>query len=76
MDTATMARKRTTGTAKASKPAAAKGMTTRALRMSTEYADWMERFAAKERVSVSALIDRALASHAAREGFQLPPERK
>lgn len=50
-------------------------MVTRALKMRREYADWLERFASMERVSLAALFDRALASHAARAGFEAPPER-
>jgi hypothetical protein len=50
-------------------------MVTRALKMRREYADWLERFAAMERVSLAALLDRALASHALRQGFQVPPDR-
>ena len=50
-------------------------MTTRALKMRQEYADWMERFARNERVTLASLIDRALASHAARQGYESPPER-
>src|SRR4051794_28517345 len=50
-------------------------MTTRALKMRQEYADWMERFASHERVTLASLIDRALASHAERAGFDEPPSR-
>jgi hypothetical protein len=50
-------------------------MVTRALKMRQEYADWLERFAARERVNLASLIDRALASHAREAGFETPPER-
>jgi hypothetical protein len=50
-------------------------MVTRALKMRQEYADWLEKFAATERVSLASLFDRALASHADREGFEAPPRR-
>ena len=50
-------------------------MVTRAFRMRQEYADWVERFAAKERVSLSSLLDRALSAHAYQTGFTDPPER-
>jgi hypothetical protein len=50
-------------------------MTTRALKMRREYADWLERFASFERVTLAALIDRALSSHAQHTGFEQPPQR-
>ena len=50
-------------------------MVTRALRMRQEYADWLERFGAKERVNLASLFDRALASHAEKAGFEAPPQR-
>jgi hypothetical protein len=50
-------------------------MVTRALKMRQEYADWLERFATKERVNLASLIDRALSSHAQQVGFEVPPER-
>jgi hypothetical protein len=63
----------------AKKPASKKPnpneMVTRALRMRQEYADWLDRFAAKERVNLASLFDRALATHAAHAGFEPPPER-
>jgi hypothetical protein len=62
------------GSAKARKPNP-DDMVTRALRMRQEYADWLDRFAAVERVSLAALFDRALASHATRTGFEPPPGR-
>jgi len=49
--------------------------TTKAFRMSTEYADWVERFANSERISVASLLDRALAEHAKNLGFEVPPDR-
>jgi hypothetical protein len=65
--------------AKAKKPAKGKPdpdqMVVRALKMRQEYADWLDRFASKERVSLAALFDRALASHATQMGFEAPPER-
>jgi hypothetical protein len=50
-------------------------MVTRALKMRQEYADWLEGFAAKERVNLASLIDRALVTHAERAGFRAPPDR-
>lgn len=50
-------------------------MVTRALKMRQEYADWLDRFASKERVSLAALFDRALSTHAERAGFEAAPER-
>jgi hypothetical protein len=50
-------------------------MVTRALRMRQEYADWLERFAKKERVSLASLFDRALSTHAEQVGFEAPPAR-
>jgi hypothetical protein len=68
------------GRAMAKKPASVRKpgpdeMVTRALRMRQEYADWLDRFASKERVNLASLIDRALATHAERAGFQAPPDR-
>ena len=70
MGVATMAKK-TAGKAKPNPDE----MVTRALKMRQEYADWLDRFAAKERTSLAALFDRALATHAERAGFDTPPER-
>jgi hypothetical protein len=50
-------------------------MVTRAIRMRQEYADWLDRFASKERTSLAALFDRALSTHAEQAGFEAPPER-
>jgi hypothetical protein len=50
-------------------------LVTRALKMTQEYADWLDKFASMERTSLAALFDRALASHAQRENFQQPPAR-
>ena len=49
--------------------------TTKAFRMSGAYAEWIERFANSERVSVASLLDRALAEHAKVLGFEVPPDR-
>jgi hypothetical protein len=59
----------------AKKKPGADEMVTRAIRMRQEYADWLERFAMKERVTLAALFDRALVTHAQECGFQDPPER-
>ena len=66
--------------AKAKKPAGkAKAnpdlMVPRTLKVRQEYAGWLDRFAARERVTLASLFDRALASHAREVGFELPPER-
>jgi len=45
------------------------------IKMRQEYADWLDRFATMERVSLASLFDRALSTHAARTGFEAPPER-
>jgi hypothetical protein len=45
-------------------------MTTRALRMRQEYADWVDELARFDRSSVSALIDRALAHYGKAIGFE------
>ena len=50
-------------------------MVTRAIRMRQEYADWLDQFATKERVTLASLFDRALATHAEQAGFRAPPER-
>lgn len=57
--------------AKAAEPS----MKTHGLRMTAAYSDWLERYARSQRVSVAALIDRALADDAERRGFPAPPER-
>ncbi len=50
-------------------------LVTRALKMTGDYAAWLERFAARERVSLSSLIDRALSAHADQTKFDPPPAR-
>jgi len=50
-------------------------MTTRALKMRLEYADWLERFAGFNRTTLAGLFDQALADFAAKKGFPSPPER-
>jgi hypothetical protein len=61
------------------KKKAAKGgapqMTTRGLRMTVAYAEWIDEFAASERMGVATLIDRAVAAYAKETGFKAPPER-
>lgn len=47
----------------------------RTFRVSITYAEWLDRFATRERMNLSTLIDRALAAHAAATGFEAPPER-
>lgn len=64
-----MGRKRT-GKGKSAGPE-----TTKAFRMSMAYAEWIERFANSERISVASLLDRALAEHAKKLGFETPPDR-
>jgi hypothetical protein len=49
--------------------------TTKAFRMSMLYAEWIEKFANSERISVASLLDRALAEHAKTLGFKPPPDR-
>jgi hypothetical protein len=64
------------GTAMAKKAKAKPGpLVTRALKMTESYAEWLERFATRERVTLSSLIDRALSDHAEQTGFDPPPER-
>jgi hypothetical protein len=50
-------------------------MTTRGLRMTSEYAKWIDEFATSERMGVATLIDRAVADYAKRAGFKTPPGR-
>jgi hypothetical protein len=59
---------------KASKPEPAI-LVMRAFKVSPDYAAWMERFASRERVGLSSLIDRALAAHSIQTGFEPPPDR-
>jgi hypothetical protein len=59
---------------KAPRPGGAR-MTTRGLRMTEAYAEWIDQFAAAERMGVATLIDRAVAAYAKQVGFKTPPER-
>jgi hypothetical protein len=71
----TMARPKKTRAARP-KVSARTSMTNRALRMTQEYADWLERFAASERTTVSGILDRAAAELAKRVGYpEEPPPR-
>lgn len=45
------------------------------IRASSTYAEWAERLADKERMTVATLIDRALAEYAEKTGFEAPPRR-
>lgn len=47
----------------------------RGVKMRREYGDWLDRFAAHQRIGLSSLIDRALEAHAAATGFEAPPQR-
>jgi len=60
---------------KKSKKPAEPTMMTRGLRMSSDYSEWLERLARKERMSIASLIDRATAAYAEHVGFEAPPER-
>ena len=60
---------------KKASPPSGPQMLAKGIRMTREYADWLERLASSERMSVSTLIDRAIADYARRAGFQEPPER-
>jgi predicted DNA-binding ribbon-helix-helix protein len=57
------------------KRAVSSQLVTRALKMRPEYAKWLESFAARERINLSSLIDRALSAHAQQTGFDAPPAR-
>jgi hypothetical protein len=51
-------------------------MTTRAVRMRQEYAEWVEQLASFDRSTVASLIDRALTHYAKSTGFSKEaPER-
>jgi hypothetical protein len=51
-------------------------MTTRAIRMRQEYADWLEQLASFDRSTIAGLIDRALANYGKTIGFEKgAPER-
>jgi hypothetical protein len=50
-------------------------LTTRGLRMTVAYAEWIDEFAPSERMGVATLIDRAVADYAKQVGFRTPPER-
>jgi hypothetical protein len=70
--TTTMAKKQV----KAKTKAPATEGTSRAFRMSREYADWLERLASKDRSTVAGLMDRAIAHYARHIDFtETPPER-
>jgi hypothetical protein len=45
------------------------------IRGTQEWRAWLERFAAKSRVTPTALLDLAVAEKAARDGFEPPPAR-
>jgi hypothetical protein len=62
--------------AKKKRPASAgPEMLAKGVRMTRTYANWLDKLAARERMSVSTLIDRAVADYASRAGFDAPPER-
>ncbi|OJW27590.1 MAG: hypothetical protein BGO49_25295 [Planctomycetales bacterium 71-10] len=46
-----------------------------AFRVSADYAEWLERASSFDRSSVSAFLDRAVATYAKTIGFESPPER-
>jgi hypothetical protein len=50
-------------------------MKTLGVRMTVQYADWLERFAKSQRRNAASMIDRALADAAEKEEFEAPPER-
>jgi hypothetical protein len=50
-------------------------MTTRGLRMTEDYAAWLDSLADQERMGVSTLVDRAVAAYAKSVGFKEPPLR-
>jgi hypothetical protein len=45
------------------------------IRGTNEWRDWLDRFAAHQRVTPTALVDQALAEAARRAGFEDPPPR-
>lgn len=51
------------------------GFTTKAIRMTEAYADWLERFAKANRMTVAAFVDHAMVEKAKAVGFEPPPER-
>jgi len=51
------------------------GFTAKAIRMAEVYAEWLERFAKRRRITVAALFDQSLADAARAHGFEAPPER-
>ena len=58
------------------KSAKDKPLRTIGIKASTEWADWLERFAKHQRTTVASLVDRSLASQAEVVGFaENPPER-
>jgi hypothetical protein len=56
-------------------PASGPKMLAKGVRMTEEYAAWLDRLASMERMSVATLIDRALTAYAKQAGFESPPER-
>lgn len=74
MGTRLMARKSAdAGKGKGKAPAVPK---TIGIRVSPEYAEWVERLARANRTTIAGLVDQALAGHAERIGFdETPPER-
>jgi hypothetical protein len=75
MGTTTMAKKKADGRSPKNKERTGPGFTSKAIRMSDGYAEWLERYAKLKRATVAGLIDQVLAESAKADGFESPPER-
>jgi hypothetical protein len=72
----TVAKKKSDQRSPKNKERQAPGFTTKAIRMSDGYAEWIERAAKADRTTVAGFLDRAAADRAKAIGFdEAPPER-
>jgi hypothetical protein len=49
------------------------GFTTKGIRMSNAYAEWLEQAAKHSRMTIATFLDRAAAAQAKADGFNTPP---
>lgn len=75
MSPGTMAKKKPTQRSPKNKERTEPGFTSKAIRMSEVYAEWLEEYARANRATVAGFIDRLLAERAKADGFRPPPER-
>lgn len=73
MSPGTMAKKKPTQRSPKNKERTEPGFTSKAIRMSEAYAQWLERAAKHDRATVAAFLDRAAMDRAKALGFTEPP---